>query len=227
MEKINESFKSKKEELDPEKTDLSFKIIVIGDPGVGKSSLTGRAIKNVFKPEYSTTVGFEFLTFVVKIEDKIVKLQIWDTCGQEMYKSLISNFYRNAALAMIIYSIDNKDSFIDINKWIKEIKFQSNPDIKIVLIGNKADLEDKREVSYEEGNKFKEENALLFFKETSAKSGINAKEIFNEAARILHDEYINYFQKAKNSSFTQIDGTSINSSKLKSFHDPKKKRCCP
>ena len=128
---------------------------------------------------------------------------------------------------MIIYSIDNKDSFIDINKWIKEIKFQSNPDIKIVLIGNKADLEDKREVSYEEGNKFKEENALLFFKETSAKSGINAKEIFNEAARILHDEYINYFQKAKNSSFTQIDGTSINSSKLKSFHDPKKKRCCP
>ena len=87
--------------------DLSFKIIVIGDSGVGKSSLTTKAIKNYFDEFYSTTVGFEFLTQTMKIEDKYVKLQIWDTCGQEIiYKSLISSFYRNSSLAMMMYSVD-------------------------------------------------------------------------------------------------------------------------
>ena len=86
--------------------DLSFKIIVIGDSGVGKSSLTTKAIKNYFDEFYSTTVGFEFLTKTMKIEDKYVKLQIWDTCGQEIYKSLISSFYRNSSLAMMMYSVD-------------------------------------------------------------------------------------------------------------------------
>ena len=86
--------------------DLSFKIIVIGDSGVGKSSLTTKAIKNYFDEFYSTTVGFEFLTQTKKIEDKYVKLQIWDTCGQEIYKSLISSFYRNSSLAMMMYSVD-------------------------------------------------------------------------------------------------------------------------
>lgn len=86
--------------------DLSFKIIVIGDSGVGKSSLTTKAIKNYFDEFYSTTVGFEFLTQTMKIEDKYVKLQIWDTCGQEIYKSLISSFYRNSSLAMMMYSVE-------------------------------------------------------------------------------------------------------------------------
>ena len=86
--------------------DLSFKIIVIGDSGVGKSSLTTKAIKNYFDEFYRTTVGFEFLTQTMKIEDKYVKLQIWDTCGQEIYKSLISSFYRNSSLAMMMYSVD-------------------------------------------------------------------------------------------------------------------------
>ena len=86
--------------------DLSFKIIVIGDSGVGKSSLTTKAIKNYFDEFYSTTVGFEFLTQTMKIEDKYVKLQIWDTCGQEIYKSLISSFYRKSSLAMMMYSVD-------------------------------------------------------------------------------------------------------------------------
>lgn len=86
--------------------DLSFKLIVIGDSGVGKSCLTMKATKNLFEKNYSATVGFEFFTFNVKINDKIVKLQIWDTCGQEIYKSLITNFYRNSSLAIMVYSID-------------------------------------------------------------------------------------------------------------------------
>ena len=227
MEKIEES-SSSKSEGESEKSNLTFKIIVLGDPGVGKSSLLGRATKNIFNAEYQTTVGFEFLTFTEKIGEKNVKLQIWDTCGQETYKSLISNFYRNASLAMLIYSIDSRESFNNIIKWLKEIKLQSNPDIKVVLIGNKADLENKRQVTIEEGNKFKEENEILFFQEASAKSGINAKEIFHEAAKILYDEYIIFLKKARNTSLTKLSESSFNSSKLKSFYEPRKKRkkCC-
>lgn len=86
--------------------DLSFKIIVIGDSGVGKSCLTTKATKNYFEDFYSPTIGFEFFTFISKINDKIIKLQIWDTCGQEIYRSLISSFYRNSSLAIIVYAIN-------------------------------------------------------------------------------------------------------------------------
>ena len=212
---------------DSDKNELSFKIIVIGDQGVGKSCLTGRATKDVFNAEYSTTIGFEFLTFNVKIEDKSIKLQIWDTCGQEQYKSLINNFYRNSALAMLVYSIDNKQSFLDLNKWLKEIRIQSSPDIKLILIGNKADLENKREVTYEEGKKFMEENEIIFFEEASAKSGINAKEIFNEAAKILYKEYLNFVTKARNLRAAKFNDSSFDVSKIKSFiGSEKKKKCC-
>ena len=227
MEKIDESSSSKSEG----ESNLTFKIIVLGDPGVGKSSLLGRATKNIFNAEYQTTVGFEFLTFTEKIGEKNVKLQIWDTCGQETYKSLISNFYRNASLAMLVYAIDDKNSFINVTKWIKEIKLQSSPDIKLILIGNKADLENKRKVTLEEANKLKEENDILYFKETSAKSGINAKEVFNEAAKILYEEYIELAKKIKSLSLSKKESTfndsSLNSSRLKSYiNSKKKKRCC-
>ena len=227
MQKKKNSVSSNSSSEDSAKSDLCFKIIVIGEPGVGKSCLTGRATKNVFNPEYSNTIGFEFLTFNLKLDDKHIKLQIWDTCGQEAYKSLITNFYRNASLAMIVYSIDNRQSFLHVKNWLNEIRAKSNPDIKIVLIGNKADLEEKREITFEEGQKYKEENELLFFREASAKSGLNSKEIFEEAAKILYDEYINYLYKAKDLSYSnRIDDTSFNSSKLKSFHDSKKKKKC-
>jgi GTPase SAR1 family protein len=148
-----------------------------------------------------------------------------------MYKSLISNFYRNASLAMLVYAIDDKNSFINVTKWIKEIKLQSSPDIKMILIGNKADLENKRKVTLEEANKLKEENDILYFKETSAKSGINAKEVFNEAAKILYEEYIELAKKIKSLSLSKKESTfndsSLNSSRLKSYiNSKKKKRCC-
>ena len=166
--------------------DLSFKMIVIGDAGVGKSCLTSKAAKGIFDDSYSATVGFEFLTFNVKIEGKVIKLQIWDTCGQEIYRSLISSFYRNASLAMMVYSIDSQVSFTHIETWLKEVKLQSNPDIKIFLIGNKADLEDQREVKFNEAKQFKEENGIHYFSEASAKSGLNAQQVFIEAAKLLY-----------------------------------------
>ena len=206
--------------------DFSFKMIVIGDAGVGKSCLTGRAIKDKFDDgEYSPTVGFEFLTFTTKIEDKIIKLQIWDTCGQEVYRSLITNFYRNASLAMMVYSIDSRESFLHINQWLKEVRIQSNPDVKIILIGNKADLENEREVSFEEAKRYKEENQLLYFEETSAKSGLNSKEVFTEAARILYKEHKKYKLRANNPSLN-TNNQSNTPTKLTKVEQNRNKGCC-
>ena len=126
------------------RVNVSFKIIVIGDSSVGKSSLTLRGTKDNFKDYYTPTIGFEFLSFNIRIKDQIVKLQIWDTCGQEVYRSLISSFYRNSSLAIIVYAIDCQESFDNLESWLDEIKTQTHPDLKIFLIGNKADLEDQR-----------------------------------------------------------------------------------
>lgn len=123
--------------------DLSFKIIVIGDSGVGKSSLTTKATKDYFENYYSPTVGFEFYTFNVRINDKNIRLQIWDTCGQEVYRSLINGFYRSASLAILVYSIDNNKSFNSLESWLNEIKTKGNPNVKLFLIGNKNDLKEK------------------------------------------------------------------------------------
>ena len=214
---------------DSSQYDLTFKIIIIGDPGVGKSCLTGRAVNDKFESEYSPTIGFEFLTYSVKIKDKIIKLQIWDTCGQEMYRSLISNFYRNTSLAMMVYSIDSRESFEHINIWLKEIKIHSHPDVIIILIGNKSDLEEERKVTYEEAKKFKEENKLLYFEETSAKNGINSKEIFYESAKILFKEHLKYSSMAQNNNSN--DNFSVNSNsnaptKLKRVNSKRNNNCC-
>ena len=178
--------------------DLSFKMIVIGDSGVGKSCLTTKAVKNNFEEFYQATIGFEFLTFNLKMNDQVVKLQIWDTCGQEVYRSLISNFYRNSSLACLLYAIDNRDSFNNAENWLKELKSQANPDVKIMLVGNKCDLEDERKVSKEEGENFKEKNHLNLFMETSAKTGVNAQDFLIESAKILYRDENSDVGKGKN-----------------------------
>ena len=169
--------------------DLSFKLIIVGDSAVGKSCLSIKATRNYFEDFYSPTVGFEFLTFNVKVEDKTVKLQIWDTCGQEVYRSLISSFYRSASLAIMVYSIENEDSFSNIEKWLNDIKTQSNPDVRIFLIGNKADLEDKRKVARAQGVKFCKDHNVSYFTETSAKTGLNVQNVFMEAAKQLYIQH--------------------------------------
>ena len=170
--------------------DISFKIIVIGDSGVGKSCLTTQVVRNNFEEFYQATVGFEFLTFNLRINNNVVKLQIWDTCGQEVYKSLISNFYRNSSLALILYAINNKESFQHAENWLNDLKNQSNPNVRVFLVGNKSDLEDERVISKEEGEKFKTEKKLDKFFETSAKTGENARSALLEAAKLLYKDYL-------------------------------------
>ena len=177
---------------DPGDFDLSFKIIIIGDSFVGKSCLALKACKNLFTETYSPTIGFEFLTFFVKIEESNLKLQIWDTCGQEVYRSLISSFYHNSSLAILVYSIDNQNSFDSMESWLNKIKTLGNPDINIFLIGNKADLEENREVSKEMGEKFSKSHDVSLFLETSAKTGFNAENVFIEASKLLYQQHLKY-----------------------------------
>jgi small GTP-binding protein len=214
--------------------DLSFKIILVGDSGVGKSCLSIKASRNYFEDFYSPTVGFEFLTFNVKVEDQNIKLQIWDTCGQEVYRSLISSFYRSASLAIIVYSIDSEESFSNIEKWLNDIKSQSNPNIKIFLIGNKADLEDKRQVTKESGENFFKQNKLSYFTETSAKTGFNVQNVFIEVAKVLYKEHEEIKNRvSRPGSMAPVPYTPEipeNNIALETGEDnddkPRKKKCC-
>ena len=202
--------------------DLSFKLIFIGDSSVGKSCLTTKAVKNNFEEYYQATVGFEFLTFNMKVNDKVVKLQIWDTCGQEIYKSLISNFYRNSSLAVLVYAIDNKESFNHVENWLNDLKSQANPDVRIFLVGNKADLEEDRKIPKEEGEKYKEDQHLDLFMETSAKTGHNARNVLVEAAKILYKDYLKFDENSKNEN----DPNNGKDKKKLIKVDPKKKKGC-
>ena len=163
--------------------DLSFKIVIIGDSGTGKSSFSNKAIHNSFMDEYNATVGFEFLALNFKKSNTVIKLQIWDTCGQNIYRTLIKNFFRNASLAILVYSIDNKESFQHIEYWLEYFK-KENTYAKIALVGNKLDLEESRKVSKDEGENFAKENNLNMFFETSAKSG-NVQKALIEAVELL------------------------------------------
>ena len=162
-----ESSDNNVDDHDHNKNQISFKIIVIGDSGVGKTSITSQVIRKSFDEKHNSTIGFEFYTYDVKIEDKIIKLQIWDTCGQELYRSLISNFYKQTSLAILVYSIDSEEYFHSLNNWVNEIKAKANPDILFVLIGNKIDLEDEdkenRKISKEMGDEFCKDNNFSFF----------------------------------------------------------------
>ena len=211
--------------------DLSFKIIIVGDSAVGKSCLSIKATRNYFEDFYSPTVGFEFLTFNVKVEDKTVKLQIWDTCGQEVYRSLISSFYRSASLAIMVYSIENEDSFTNIEKWLNDIKTQSNPDVRIFLIGNKADLEEKRKVTKEAGEKFLNDHDISFFTETSAKTGLNVQNVFMEAAKdlyIQHEEIKNRLSRPGSMTLLQYNQENDNAHNLETEEEENRNKSkCP
>ena len=220
MENLNFSLLSENET----KIDISFKVIIIGDCGVGKSSISLKATKNQFLEQYKTTIGFEFFIFNIKINNLNINLQIWDTCGQETFKSLISNFYKNSSLAIIVYAIDNINSFNNINMWIKDLKQFSNPNIKIILIGNKNDLNDKRVIQFEKGKKFsKDYNFDLFF-ETSAKNGFNVKNVFIDAAKILYLEYMEYVNIKTNLS--KEKKIVIHKKENGNEDERNKKKCC-
>jgi len=152
---------------------------LIGDTFVGKSNILSRFIMGRFNPEHEITIGCEFMAKNIQIKDRDIRIQIWDTAGQETYRSITRTYYKSSTCAFIIYDITDRKSFSNISSWLDECKEMCYKDILICLVGNKTDLEEKRVVSKEEGQKFADDNGLLFF-ETSAKSGENIEEMFNK-----------------------------------------------
>jgi len=163
---------------------LNFKLVLLGDAAVGKSSLVERFCKNEFLEFQAPTIGAAFLTQQVQLDDHIVKFEIWDTAGQERYRSLAPMYYRGAAAALVVYDITAQESFQGAKTWIDELQRQGNADIVIGLAGNKNDKEDKREVPLEEARSYAHESGCIFF-ETSAKTGTNVQDIFKQIAEKL------------------------------------------
>ena len=141
--KVEEELDNNYEKLpqDYQKSDFNYKIIIIGDSGVGKTCLMNYATKGEFINKVSPTLGFDYNPFVLRYKEKVIKLEIWDTCGQEAYRSLIDGFFNNSSLAIIVYGINDEKTFNSVNGWIRQCKNKCSPETKFVLIGNKADLD--------------------------------------------------------------------------------------
>jgi Ras-related protein Rab-5C len=164
---------------------LNFKLVLLGDAAVGKSSCVERFVKNEFFEFQQPTIGAAFLTQTVALDDYTVKFEIWDTAGQERYRSLAPMYYRGAAAALVVYDITDHESFTGAKTWIEELQRQGSADIVIGLAGNKLDLaSSKRQVSYEEAKAYADENGCIFF-ETSAKTGENVTSMFQAIAQKL------------------------------------------
>ncbi|KAL7754360.1 hypothetical protein RI367_000341 [Sorochytrium milnesiophthora] len=166
-----------------------FKFIVIGDTGVGKSNLLLQFTDKRFLPQHDLTIGVEFGARMITVEDKSVKLQIWDTAGQESFRSITRSYYRGAAGALLVYDISRRDTFNHITTWLSDARTYSSPNTTIMLVGNKADLKEsgKRAVTYEEGERLAEAHGLLFV-ETSAKAGDNVDEAFIKTAATIYQK---------------------------------------
>ena len=161
-----------------------FKLVLLGESAVGKSSLVLRFVKGQFHEFQESTIGAAFLTQTVCLDDTTVKFEIWDTAGQERYHSLAPMYYRGAQAAIVVYDITNTDTFARAKTWVKELQRQASPNIVIALAGNKADLANKRVVEYEDAQSYADDNGLLFM-ETSAKTAMNVNEIFLAIAKKL------------------------------------------
>ena len=159
-----------------------FKLLLIGDSGVGKSSLLHRFADDEYKEDYISTIGVDFKFKTVEGADgKQVKLQIWDTAGQEMFRTITSSYYRGAHGIVIVYDITDSESFANVKQWLHEINRYASENVNKLLVGNKCDLESERQVSLEQGKELAESLGLTFV-ETSAKSNCNVDQVFHKMA---------------------------------------------
>ena len=198
--------------------DLLFKLILIGDSCVGKSNILLKYLKNQFNKNSKTTVDVEFDTKNIIINNKRIKIQIWDTAGQERYRSITSAYYKGAKGALIVYDITRKNTFDNIDKWITDLKLNGDKNICIIILGNKSDLIDKREINKNDGIK-KAEMYKTAFLETSALNGDNISKAFDELIEQIVINNKNIFQ---DDNENEIDkGVNLNDEK-----NNNNKKCC-
>jgi len=161
-----------------------YKLVFLGDQGVGKTCIINRFVYDSFDKNYQATIGIDFLSKTMYLEDRTVRLQLWDTAGQERFRSLIPSYIRDSSVAVVVYDTTSRASFLNSSKWIDDIRSERGDDVVIMLVGNKTDLADRRQVSVEEGEAKASEEKILFI-ETSAKVGFNVKQLFRRLASAL------------------------------------------
>jgi len=164
--------------------DFLLKIIIIGEAGTGKSCLLHHFTQNRFKEHSQHTIGVEFSSRTVKLGEKKVKLQLWDTAGQERFRSVTRSYYRGAAGAIMVYDISSRESFTNLSRWLADAKALASPNLVTVLVGNKSDMEDSREVDWTEASQWAAENDVQFL-EASSLTGENVETPFMLVARSI------------------------------------------
>ena len=195
-----------------EHIDFKVKIMFIGNSSVGKTSIIKRYSKNIFSTSYISTLGIDFESKNINIDNKTINLQIWDTAGQEKYKVLSKNYYNNSNAFIIVYDITNLESFESVMNWIDQIKENAPENVKSILLGNKSDLEEKRKISEEEGKNLAKKININFY-ETSAQNGANIeKAIDNLVKDVINDK-----------NFIKENTPKLDRNKFKT---EKKKKCC-
>ena len=200
------------EEVEENKYDYLFKVVFVGDDTVGKTQIINNFLNNKFSEKYCSTIGVDFATKVVEVKKKKIKLQLWDTAGHERFRSITQAYYKNSKLIVLVYAVNDKNSFDNISKWVEEVKTQ-NKDVKFLLVGNKCDLEDKRQVSIKDGEDWANANNMKFI-EVSAKTGKSiSDDMFNPIIKeclvdlekekpeflLLNNQYIDSIKNKKTS----------------------------
>ncbi|CAH8251711.1 unnamed protein product [Arabidopsis lyrata] len=208
-----------------EEYDYLFKVVLIGDSGVGKSNLLSRFTRNEFCLESKSTIGVEFATRTLQVEGRTVKAQIWDTAGQERYRAITSAYYRGALGALLVYDVTKPTTFENVSRWLKELRDHADSNIVIMLIGNKTDLKHLRAVATEDAQSYAEKEGLSFI-ETSALEALNVEKAFqtilSEIYRIISKKSISSDQTTANASIKEgqtIDVAATSESTAK-------KPCC-
>ena len=218
---------------------IKLKLIVVGNQGTGKTSILNRFVSETFDENYQATIGLDFHSKNITIHDQDVRLIIYDTAGQEKFRSLIPMYIREAQIILFIYDISDKESFDSIPKWIQQVNDVINKEVVFALIGNKLDLESNRKVTFEEGKKLAEKNNYVF-QEVSAKTGGNFEKLFEvQIYEAVYNKFKNEFDKREEGGEEQINyethentsGTNnknivIDNNNNNSQTTKKKRKCC-
>ncbi|CAF98321.1 unnamed protein product, partial [Tetraodon nigroviridis] len=197
--------------------DYLFKLLLIGDSGVGKTCLLFRFSEDSFNTTFISTIGIDFKIRTIELDGKRVKLQIWDTAGQERFRTITTAYYRGAMGIMLVYDISNEKSFENIKNWIRNIEEHASSDVEKMILGNKCDMTDRRQVSKDRGEKLAIDYGVKFL-ETSAKSSLNVEEAFYTMARdILHNLSSKTADPTAGGSGKPVKITEKKSKKIKFF----------
>jgi Ras-related protein Rab-1A len=206
-----------------------FKLLLIGNSGVGKSCILMRYADNSFTENFFNTIGVDFKIKTITLNDQVIKMQIWDTAGQDRFRTLTSSYYRGAHGIIIVYDVTNKDSFDNVKQWMQEIEKFASENVNKLLVGNKSDLEEQRKVTYDEGVELAKKFDIPFL-EVSAKNALNVEDTFITMASEIQTRFLKEKTQKKDKKDFMFGGNSsaltLNNKDEPTKEESKKNNCC-